>query len=182
MPDSRPNCGGILGTATWGQSYWGGHIQCGEPPPPDTRTNCGGIWATATWGQAYWGSHIQCPEPAPPTPSTRTWCGGIWATATWAQMYWGGHIQCPEPAPPIPPVPPVPPLPPGPGLGGIGFRGRRRHLQRTPIPRDIYRPFEPDDLTKKKPESLEDILKHGSINDQDEEDLMQILALWLSIK
>lgn len=176
----RENCGGIWATATWAQSYWGGHIQCGgEPPPPDSRTNCGGIWGTATWAQAYWGSHVQCPEPPPPTPETRTWCGGIWATATWAQIYFGGHIQCPIPAPPIPPVPPEPS---GGGVGGIGARGRRHVRLRPPNPRDFFPPQTQNYPDEPSRPTLKDVFEHPSIDDGDEEDLMTILALWMNIK
>ena len=68
--DTRTWCGGAWATASFGQMYFGGHIQCPEPPPPTpaTRTWCGGMWATATFGQMYWGGHIQCPEPVPPSP------------------------------------------------------------------------------------------------------------------
>lgn len=42
MRTIRPDCGGIYGTATYGQRYYAGHVQCGEapptpPPPVDQR-------------------------------------------------------------------------------------------------------------------------------------------------
>jgi hypothetical protein len=47
-PATRPDCGGILGTATLGQRYLAGHIQCGEiPPPPPIVTRVQG-WAAPT--------------------------------------------------------------------------------------------------------------------------------------
>lgn len=101
MADTRPDCGGIYGSGSYGSRYYGGHVQCGVPLRT-TRPDCGGIYATGTYGQRYYAGHRQC---APPLRVTRPDCGGIWATGAYGMRYYGGHIQCgggpiPPPTPP----------------------------------------------------------------------------------
>lgn len=36
LPTTRPDCGGVFGSATFGQPYFGDHVQCGDAPVPPT--------------------------------------------------------------------------------------------------------------------------------------------------
>lgn len=95
MADTRPDCGGIYGSATFGQRSYAAHEQCVSL----TRPDCGGIYGTGTFGQRYYAGHYQC------VPLKRPDCGGIWGTGAWGMRYYAGHKQC-EYVPPVPPVPP----------------------------------------------------------------------------
>lgn len=76
---TRPDCGGIYGTAPYGSRYYGGHVQCGSTTRT-TRPDCGGIWGTGAWGMRYYGGHIQCgvvpPIPPVPPPRARGYANG----------------------------------------------------------------------------------------------------------
>lgn len=106
---------------------------------------------------------------------TRPDCGGVPSTATAGQRYASGHLHC-GPLPPIPPTPP--PSPSGGAVGGIGARGRKPGRLRRP------RPFDPRGLYRDEGRrtDAEELFGKRSIEALDEEDIVLILALWMSIK
>lgn len=94
-------------------------------------------------------------------------------------FYYCGQPYCGE-APGFAVVPPVPPAPPSGGIGGGGRGATRRHIRAKPQWFDQT----PQRFTE-TPEpryTLKDALHSQHSHELDEEDLLLMLSLWMSIK
>lgn len=161
VEDTRPDCGGVFGTAIFGQPAFGGHNHCAPPSSTDSRPDCGGVFGTATFGGTYFGGHLQCNPPPPDGPTTRPNCGGIYGTATFGQAYFGGHYECNV----FPPPKPVAPTDERHGGGPPPTHGQAR---------DIL------DLRADRQKTAENWER--SQIEADDEEVAFIIGLWLSLK